>query len=104
MRVNRSSLRATALDAPESRRYRDASPVAYASSDDPPLLLIHGDADETVPFEQSEAFEGALRSAGAEAQLIRVPGGGHGPTFPGATNPPDYISAMIAWFDQHLRR
>lgn len=93
-----------APDAPETRRYRDASPVAYVSSDDPPFLLVHGDADRTVPFDQSETFEGLLRSSGVDTRLIRVPGGGHGPTFPGAMNPPDYVSAMVAWFDQHLKR
>ena len=31
-----------------------------------------------------------------------VPGAGHGPTFPGAENPPDCIGAMVAWFDRHL--
>ncbi|MEE8147724.1 MAG: alpha/beta hydrolase, partial [Longimicrobiales bacterium] len=29
---------------------REASPITYVTSDDPPLLLIHGDADQTVPF------------------------------------------------------
>ena len=28
---------------------------------------------------------------------------GHGPKFPGAVNPPDYLSAMVRWFNKHLR-
>ena len=29
---------------------RKASPVMHVSGDDPPTLLLHGDADETVPY------------------------------------------------------
>jgi hypothetical protein len=46
--------------------------------DDPPFLLIAGDADQTVPFEQSELMLAALEEKGVEARLIRIPGGGHG--------------------------
>ena len=72
------------------------------TSDDAPFLLIHGDADETVPFKNSEVMKTALEQAGVPVDLLRVPGAGHGPTFPGATNPPDYIGAMIEWLDRYL--
>ena len=81
-----------------------ASPINYVSKDDPPMLLVHGDADRTVPFNQSELMEAALRKAGVPVQLIRIEGGDHGPTFPGAKNPPDYKAAMVKWFDEHLRK
>ena len=88
----------------ETQLYRKASPVNYVSKDDPPILLLHGDADETVPFEQAELFSRALTAAGVETRLITIPGAGHGPTFRGAVNPPDYIGAMIAWFEEHLKK
>ena len=47
-------------------------------------------------------MQAALEKAGVPVELLRVPGAGHGPTFPGAVNPPDYIGAMIAWFDRYL--
>ena len=81
-----------------------ASPINYVSKDDPPTLLVHGDADQTVPFHQSEMMEAALRKVGVPVKLIRIEGGDHGPTFPGAKNPPDYKAAMVNWFDEHLRR
>lgn len=87
----------------EGRRRWEASPINFVSADDPPILLLHGDADQTVPFEQSELISEALRRAGVETRLIRIPGAGHGPRFPGAQNPPDYIGSMIDWFDQHLK-
>ena len=92
------------LQSVESQRYWDASPINYVSADDPPILLLHGNADEAVPFEQAELFHSALMATGVETRLITIPGAGHGPTFPGAVDPPDYIGAMIDWFDQHLKR
>ena len=87
----------------EAQRYAEASPISHVSADDPPFLLIHGDADETVPFEQSELMLAALKKVKVPVELLRIPGGGHGATFRGAQNPPDYVGAMIRWFDQHLK-
>jgi acetyl esterase/lipase len=92
------------LESEEGHRYLEASPINHVSPDDPPILLLHGDADETVPFEQAELMVDALKAAGVESRLIRIPGGGHGPAFTGAQNPPDYISAMVEWFDRYLRK
>jgi acetyl esterase/lipase len=82
----------------------DASPINYVSADSSPFLLIHGDADKTVPFSQSEMMEAALKKAGVPVKLVTVKGGDHGPTFPGATNPPDYKGEMVKWFDVYLRK
>jgi acetyl esterase/lipase len=87
----------------EHKTFRGASPVTHVSADDAPMLLMHGDADETVPFEQSELMDAALRQAGVEVTLLRIAGAGHGVNFEGATNPPDYLGEMVRWFDRHLR-
>jgi len=81
-----------------------ASPINYVSPDDPPFLLVHGDADTTVPFQQSEMMEAALKKVGVPVKLIRIEGGAHGPTFDGAKNPPDYKVEMVKWFDTYLRK
>ncbi|OLD19807.1 MAG: hypothetical protein AUJ01_05315 [Acidobacteria bacterium 13_1_40CM_3_65_5] len=81
-----------------------ASPINYVSPDDAPILLIHGDADRTVPFRQSEMMEAALRNVNVPVKLIRIEGGDHGPDFPGAKNPPDYKGEILKWFDGYLRR
>jgi len=88
----------------EDRAYRAASPLLHVSSGSSPILLIHGDADTTVPLAQSEAMEKALRAAGVPTQLLRIPGGAHGPTFPGAKNPPDYMGEMVRWLDRYLKK
>jgi acetyl esterase/lipase len=90
--------------ATETRIYREASPISYVTSDDPPMLLVHGDADETVPIAQSEKMESALRAAGVIVKFLRIPGGTHGPTFGNPANAPDYMGEMVNWLDQHLRQ
>lgn len=87
----------------EYKIYYEASPVSHVSAGDPPFLLMHGDKDETVPYKQSVDFEKALKQAGITVKLVIVPGAGHGPTFPGAVNPPDYMGEMVAWLDRYLK-
>ena len=80
----------------------EASPVTYITPDDPPFLLMHGDKDDQVNISQGEEMETRLHAAGVTVKLLRIAGAGHGPTFPGAVNPPDYLGEMVRWFDLHL--
>ena len=73
--------------------YREGSPITYVTPDDPPLLLIHGDADPAVPFQQSELMLAALEEQGVETRLIRIPGGGHG-----VDDPPE----AVRWLNRNL--
>lgn len=59
-------------------RARAASPVSYAANPKPPMLLLHGDADELVSYEQSVRFVWQLQAHGGRAKLVTVPGQGHG--------------------------
>jgi len=54
------------------------SPVTYASPDDPPFLIIHGDADPVVPVKQAYLLRDALTSADVPVELIIMPQAGHG--------------------------
>jgi acetyl esterase/lipase len=54
-----------------------ASPTTYIDAKDPPMLLIHGVNDHTVPIQQSRDFLAALRAKGVPAQLIEIPGVEH---------------------------
>jgi phospholipase/carboxylesterase len=44
----------------------------------PPVLLVHGEADEVVPASRSRAAEGALRAAGFAVESLFCPRLGHG--------------------------
>jgi len=54
-----------------------ASPITYVTPDDPPFLLIHGDQDELVPYEQSQLMYERLIEMHIPAQLIIVKNIGH---------------------------
>ncbi len=57
--------------------YRTASPISYVSKGDPPLLLVHGDKDDGVPFEQSARMAEAYRQMGLPVVFIPVQNMGH---------------------------
>lgn len=59
-------------------RVASASPLTFASHDDPPFLVMHGTLDDLVPFNQSELLVDALRLHGVRVSWLPVPGGGHG--------------------------
>ncbi|MBL9117476.1 MAG: alpha/beta hydrolase [Verrucomicrobiaceae bacterium] len=57
---------------------RLASPVAHIDSQDPPLWLIHGDADPQMPPLQSQEFAEAYRKAGLQVTHRVLKGSKHG--------------------------
>ena len=73
------------------------SPISHASADDPPTLIIHGDADKLVPIQQAELLVAKLKEAGATAELLTRPKRGH--DFNGIDKD---VEAMVDWFDKHL--
>jgi dipeptidyl aminopeptidase/acylaminoacyl peptidase len=78
---------------------RAISPIYYVSADDPPTLIIHGDADRLVPLQQSESIVEKLKAAGVETKLIVKRGAGHGwPTMA------QDMTQIVDWFDEHLKR
>jgi len=73
------------------------SPVNHVSADDPPALIIHGDADFLVPIQQAEVFKKKMEDEKGIAEIIVRPGAGHSwPTLA------DDWSLIADWFDKHL--
>lgn len=62
---------------------RVISPIEYDVSNPalPPFLILHGDADDVVLYEDSEAFYEKLIAAGREADLVRITGAPHEGSF-----------------------
>jgi acetyl esterase/lipase len=54
-----------------------ASPVTYVDKRDPPMLLIVGDADTTVPAEQTLQMADKLDAMGVRNELLVLPGVRH---------------------------
>jgi acetyl esterase/lipase len=86
----------------EQQTYREASPITHVSSDTAPFLLLAGTLDTAVPPAQARLMQEALEAAGVPVEVLWIDGAGHGPHFPGAHNPPDYLGALVRWFDRHL--
>ena len=77
---------------------RKISPITHVSADDPPSLIVHGDADKLVPIEQARAIVTKLKEAGVPAELIVKKGAGHG----WAEIDKDVV-ALADWFDKYLK-
>lgn len=75
------------------------SPVNHATADDPPTLIIHGDADLLVPIQQAELIIEKLKAAGVTTELVVKKGAAHG----WAGMDKDIVT-LADWFDKHLQK
>jgi acetyl esterase/lipase len=84
---------------------RAASPVCHVTAGDPPIMMIHGDRDATVPYNQSEILAEELRLIGNACALIKVENAGHGftPTPKGAVIEPSQLEINLLTV-RHLAR
>ena len=78
---------------------RATSPIYFVSSNLPPTLIYHGDADTLTPLDHSERFRAAAAAQGRDVKLVVHPGGGHG-----WWSMIWDIRQFAAWFDEHLER
>jgi parallel beta-helix repeat protein len=80
---------------------RLAMPGTYASPDDPPFWIRHGNADATIPYQDSVVFAQQLTAAGVPVVDFKlVPGQGHG--FTGAASEEANAEAWV-FMDQHVK-
>ncbi len=89
----------------EPEKFARFCPVQNVSKDYPPTLLLHGDKDTDVPYEQSVMMASELQRHGIAHKLITIPGGGHG--FDGRIRENPEVSAafdtVLAFLKQHVR-
>ncbi len=72
-------LEVTGHDPDEERDwYGPFCPVRNVTEAYPPTLLIHGDQDTDVPFEQSVLMAEELARRGVDHKFVPLPGRGHG--------------------------
>lgn len=57
---------------------QSVSPMSYLTKNSPPIFIIHGDADPTVPYQQSVDLYKKLQDLGVKSEFITVEGGLHG--------------------------
>jgi alpha-L-fucosidase 2 len=82
-------------------RLRELSPITHVAPGLPPFLLVHGDADKSVPYAQSPAFQQKLREAGNICDLITIPGAPHR-LIGWETFLPRYPDLIVAWLHREL--
>jgi acetyl esterase/lipase len=78
-------------------------PVHNIGSDYPPTLLLHGDEDTDVPYQQSVLMARTLSARGIDNELITIAGGPHG--FDGDMRSPrvqEAFVAVLAFLKTHL--
>jgi len=80
------------------KQLREISPIYFVAKGSPPLLLIHGDSDRTVPLQQSQVMQTKYKELNLPVKLIVEPGGGHS-YWPGIAK--DY-KEVWSWFDRYL--
>lgn len=73
------------------------SPISFASKDDPPVLIVHGDADKIVPVAHARRLHQALVKVGAPSHLRIVPDGGHA-----MPKTPEDVKVIVAFIRRHL--
>jgi len=57
---------------------KSVSPISYITKNSPPIFIVHGDADPTVPYQQSVDLYKKLQDLGVKSQFITVEAGLHG--------------------------
>jgi len=81
--------------------YIDNSPVFFADRIRTPLLLLHGDVDDAVPWYQSIELYLALRRLGKEVVFLQYRDEPHHPQkYP---NKLDWAVKMKEWVDHYLK-
>jgi hypothetical protein len=66
------------------------------------VLLVHGSNDSGVPSFLADQTYVALRRLGKEVTYARYEGEEHAQPFWGTANARDYLTRLVAWFDQYL--
>ncbi len=86
----------------EPHAFRPYCPVLNVTDEYPPTLLIHGDHDTDVPYEQSVMMAEALRDAGVEHELITIERGSHGSMGNDAAEVEATWQRVLAFLVRHL--
>lgn len=88
----------------QPRAFDPYCPARNVSADYPPTLLLHGDQDTDVPFEQSAMMARELARRNVEHRFIQIRGGQHG--FDANLSDPQAVQAFeegLSFLKKHLQ-
>ncbi|MBL0210863.1 MAG: alpha/beta hydrolase [Holophagaceae bacterium] len=72
-----------------------ANPITYLGPNSPPMYILHGTEDCTVPMAQSDLLKAALESAGRCVTKRNVAGAGHGGAQWQTAPPQDAVATFL---------
>jgi dipeptidyl aminopeptidase/acylaminoacyl peptidase len=79
------------------------SPLAHADGIEIPFLIVHSEQDWRCPVEQAQRLFVALRSRGADTELLLFPGEGHELSRSGRPKHRlQRFEAILSWWAEHL--
>jgi dipeptidyl aminopeptidase/acylaminoacyl peptidase len=82
-------------------RFIENSPVFHAQRVQTPIIMLHNDADDAVPWYQGIEYYLALRRLGKEVYMFNYNGEPHG--IRKRQNQKDYTMRLQQFFDHHLK-
>ncbi|HUL54004.1 MAG TPA: alpha/beta hydrolase [Opitutaceae bacterium] len=80
---------------------RAMAPINHVKRGLPPFLLVQGDADKTVPIQESRNFAAKLQTSGVTCDLVVIPGAPHR-LLSWDQFDPHYAENVIAWLRKVL--
>ncbi len=80
---------------------KEMSPITCVKPGLPPFLFVQGDADKTVPYDQTHAFMSKLKENGVTNDIVTIKGAPHRIT-DWDNFDPSYKDKVIAWLEQKL--
>jgi acetyl esterase/lipase len=89
--------------ATEPKAFDPFCPIRNVTKSYPPTLLIHGDKDTDVPYQQSVAMNKELKRKVVEHKLVTITGGGHGMGNVSAKVVRQAHDQVVAFLDKHLK-
>lgn len=85
---------------------RIASPVTHVTEDSPPVLILHGRADTSVGYPQSEELARLLKQHDVEYEMMLFDGVGHTfglTSWKGQSLPRDLRPVVLAFLAKHMK-
>ena len=97
------NITAATIDGAEAKAaLAKINPIDLVTPDVPPTILVHGDQDELVPYENSTQLYEALQANGVDAELITYEGQGHFIRSAPEEMQQERLDLMLAWAEKYL--
>ena len=80
--------------------YMKYSPISYVGNVKTPTMLLTGEADYRTPISETEQYYQALKLAGVETAMVRIPDAPHG-IAGRPSNLMSKVAYILHWFENH---